>query len=67
MARANPNLALETGRNKSGFMLFTHVKWQHLAAGVSGGVISTLVLHPLDLIKVRFQGKHFSSVIITKY
>ena len=23
----------------------------------SGGVTSTLVLHPLDLIKIRFQGK----------
>ncbi|ELT88873.1 hypothetical protein CAPTEDRAFT_174218 [Capitella teleta] len=35
--------------------LFSHVRWQDLAAGVSGGVVSTLVLHPLDLIKVRFQ------------
>lgn len=32
-----------------------NVKWEHLAAGVSGGVLSTLVLHPLDLIKIRFQ------------
>jgi len=35
--------------------VFSHVKWQHLAAGVSGGVLSTVVLHPLDLIKIRFQ------------
>lgn len=37
------------------------LKWrdmEHLVAGVSGGVLSTLVLHPLDLIKIRFQGKH---------
>ncbi|GAU87901.1 hypothetical protein RvY_00689 [Ramazzottius varieornatus] len=26
----------------------------HLVAGISGGVVSTVVLHPLDLIKVRF-------------
>lgn len=26
----------------------------HLVAGVSGGFISTLLLHPLDLLKVRF-------------
>ena len=40
--------------------LLSHVKWEHCAAGVSGGVLSTLVLHPLDLIKVRFQGKFLS-------
>ncbi|XP_037070413.1 mitochondrial folate transporter/carrier-like [Pollicipes pollicipes] len=27
---------------------------QHLAGGVAGGVTSTLLLHPLDLIKIRF-------------
>lgn len=27
---------------------------EHLAAGVLGGLTSTLVLHPLDLLKVRF-------------
>jgi len=30
------------------------VRYEHLVAGVSGGVISTLVLHPLDLLKIRF-------------
>lgn len=35
--------------------VFQHVKWEYLAAGVSGGVVSTLVLHPLDLVKIRFQ------------
>lgn len=33
------------------------IRYEHLLAGVSGGVTSTLVLHPLDLIKIRFQGK----------
>jgi len=32
-----------------------NVRYEHLVAGVSGGVVSTLVCHPLDLIKVRFQ------------
>lgn len=36
-------------------LLVKNVRFEHLAAGVSGGVISTLVCHPLDLIKVRFQ------------
>lgn len=35
--------------------LFSTVKWEHLVAGVSGGAFSTLVLHPLDLVKIRFQ------------
>lgn len=39
--------------------LLVRLKWEHMAAGVSGGVMSTLVLHPLDLVKIRFQGKNF--------
>lgn len=35
---------------------FKSVKIEHLVAGVSGGVISTLILHPLDLLKIRFAG-----------
>lgn len=34
--------------------LFSHVRVENLAAGLSGGVVSTMVLHPLDLVKVRF-------------
>lgn len=36
------------------FHIMNHVKYEHMVAGVSGGVASTLVLHPLDLLKVRF-------------
>lgn len=43
------------GPTKKKMSLLSHVKWEHCAAGVSGGVVSTLALHPLDLIKVRFQ------------
>ncbi|XP_054156498.1 mitochondrial folate transporter/carrier-like isoform X2 [Oppia nitens] len=31
----------------------SHVKYEHLIAGIAGGVVSTLVLHPLDLLKIR--------------
>jgi hypothetical protein len=34
----------------------SHVKFEHLLAGVCGGVASTVVLHPLDLLKVRLAG-----------
>jgi len=33
---------------------FSSMRYEHLVAGVSGGVASTLILHPLDLIKIRF-------------
>jgi len=38
--------------------VFAHVKYEHLLAGISGGVTSTIILHPLDLIKIRFAGNH---------
>ena len=37
--------------------LLTGVRYEHMLAGVTGGVTSTLVLHPLDLLKVRFAGQ----------
>lgn len=39
------------------FSIFSHLKYEHMIAGISGGVTSTLLLHPLDLIKIRFAGK----------
>ncbi|KAL7670606.1 hypothetical protein ACOME3_005542 [Neoechinorhynchus agilis] len=35
--------------------LFGHLKIGHFIAGIAGGLVSTLVLHPLDLVKVRMQ------------
>lgn len=46
-----------SGPSNSRFSVFKHVKYEHLVAGVTGGVTSTLLLHPLDLIKIRFAGK----------
>lgn len=36
--------------------IFSHVRVENLLAGLGGGVVSTLVLHPLDLVKIRFAG-----------
>lgn len=41
--------------------LFPHsfvsrLRYEHLVAGLTGGVVSTLVTHPFDLIKLRFAG-----------
>lgn len=38
-------------------VVFRHVRYENLVAGVSGGVLSNLALHPLDLVKIRFAGK----------
>lgn len=50
--------------------MFEHVKIEHMVAGFTGGVASTLILHPLDLLKIRFAGKHllaFLSFILFQF
>ncbi|XP_017786651.1 PREDICTED: mitochondrial folate transporter/carrier-like [Nicrophorus vespilloides] len=42
------------GTLKSNLTFLSHVKYEHLLAGVSGGLASTLILHPLDVVKIRF-------------
>jgi len=37
--------------------LLNNFKYEYFVAGISGGVVSTLMLHPLDLIKIRFAGE----------
>lgn len=39
----------------SKYLWFKNIKYEHLLAGVSAGMTSTLVLHPLDLVKIRFS------------
>ncbi|XP_076763486.1 solute carrier family 25 member 32 [Xylocopa sonorina] len=34
--------------------MLNQCRYEHFVAGISGGVVSTLMLHPLDLIKTRF-------------
>lgn len=35
---------------------YQQIKYEHLVAGVAGGVISTSILHPLDTIRTRLAG-----------
>lgn len=37
--------------------VLSNFKYEYFVAGISGGVVSTLMLHPLDLIKIRFAGE----------
>lgn len=47
----------KTAKKNSPVSVFRHMRFEHLYAGISGGVVSTIVLHPLDLVKIRFQGE----------
>jgi len=55
----NPDIGggkLVPGRSVFASMIHTlkSARIEHAMGGISGGVVSTLVLHPLDLIKIRF-------------
>ncbi|XP_046363036.1 mitochondrial folate transporter/carrier-like isoform X2 [Haliotis rufescens] len=51
---ARPSVETDTGSSRL-YSMVRNIKWEYLVAGISGGVVSTLVLHPLDLVKIRFQ------------
>lgn len=67
----NTKMKALTKRRGSGGNVVSHSQIEHLAAGISGGVASTILLHPLDLLKIRFaahDGKlsphpHYSSML----
>lgn len=58
------SLKSSNSTSRSNISVLSHVKYEHLIAGISGGVTSTLILHPLDLIKIRFAGLIFLIFII---
>lgn len=47
--------------------ILTQLKYEHLIAGVSGGAVSTLALHPLDVIKIRLAANDGHSNKTPKY
>lgn len=49
------------------FEFLNHVKYEHLVAGLSGGLVSTLCLHPLDVIKIRFAVHDGRTDLTPKY
>lgn len=60
MAAMTPNRTLpQNTPSQTSSPLIMHMR--HMVAGIGGGVVSTLILHPLDLIKIRFQGKYICS------
>ncbi|CAG2174862.1 unnamed protein product [Oppiella nova] len=45
----------------------SHVRYEHLVAGVVGGVVPTLVLHPFDLVKIRMAVNDGQVAVRPKY
>ncbi|CAG2173382.1 unnamed protein product, partial [Oppiella nova] len=45
----------------------SHVRYEHLVAGVMGGVVPTLVLHPFDLVKIRMAVNDGQVAVRPKY
>lgn len=44
-----------------------HFKYEHFVAGISGGALSSLMLHPLDLVKIRFAVDDGNTKTAPKY
>uniref|UniRef100_A0A6M2DQM7 Solute carrier family 25 member 32 n=1 Tax=Xenopsylla cheopis TaxID=163159 RepID=A0A6M2DQM7_XENCH len=61
------SLKSSNSTTRSNISLFSHVKYEHLIAGISGGVTSTLILHPLDLIKIRFAVNDGRTIATPRY
>jgi solute carrier family 25 folate transporter 32 len=38
------------------FRRYQQIKYEHLVAGIAGGVVSSTILHPLDTIRTRLAG-----------
>jgi solute carrier family 25 folate transporter 32 len=55
MAKTNNSFGTNASSRVAVFL--SNMRYEHLLAGISGGVASTLILHPLDLIKIRFAGE----------
>ena len=52
--------AAEEAKTFSSLSFSSQLRYRHLVAGVAGGVTSSLLTHPFDLIKLRLAGKnHF--------
>ncbi|CAG2106901.1 unnamed protein product [Medioppia subpectinata] len=50
---ANNSIAINTGVVSTTTKLLPRVQYEHMVAGVAGGVAPTLILHPFDLVKIR--------------
>lgn len=57
--------SFKTENNENSFSNI--VKYEYLVAGISAGIVSTLAVHPLDVIKIRFEVHDGRTQHIPKY
>ena len=43
-------------RTATNFSFLEGIRYEHLLGGLAGGTLSSLALHPLDMIRIRFSG-----------
>lgn len=60
-----PNLVEEAPVNFQQY--FSHLKWEQMVAGIAGGSITTAILHPLELAKIRLQVNEGNGAVKTRY
>ena len=63
MAKTNSSYSMSNASARVSVFL-SNMRYEHLLAGISGGVASTLILHPLDLIKIRFAGMNLAILLL---
>lgn len=44
------------------FQRYQQIKYEHLVAGIAGGVVSSMILHPLDTMRTRLAGVLFRNL-----
>lgn len=64
MDKTNSSFGMSNASSRVSIFL-SNMRYEHLIAGISGGVASTLILHPLDLIKIRFAGKSTFTLVLS--
>lgn len=47
--------------------LAINAQWKDLVAGVLGGGVSVLFMHPLDLVKIRLQVNERTNVVTYRF
>ena len=52
-----PSNTMQSGGTKNHASFISLLRLEHLAGGVVGGVVSSLVTHPFDLVKLRLAGE----------
>ncbi|VDL22041.1 unnamed protein product [Hymenolepis diminuta] len=59
-----PNLVEEAPESFQQY--FSHLKWEQMVAGIAGGSITTAILHPLELAKIRLQVNEGNGAVKTR-